>query len=43
MIAKLTGLLDDTGADWAVIDVSGVGFRVHCSARTLMALGGARG
>lgn len=39
MIAKLKGILDDTGADWAVIDVSGVGYLVHCSARTLAALG----
>ena len=39
MIAKLSGLLYDTGADWAVIDVSGVGYLVHCSARTLAALG----
>ena len=39
MIAKLTGLLDDFGPDWAVIDVSGVGYLVHCSARTLSALG----
>lgn len=39
MIAKLTGTLDDFGADWAVIDVSGVGYLVHCSARTLDALG----
>lgn len=39
MIAKLTGLLDDTGPDWAVIDVSGVGYLVHCSVRTLEALG----
>ena len=39
MIAKLTGLLDDTGADWAVIDVAGVGYLVHCSAKTLGALG----
>lgn len=39
MIAKLTGLLDDTGADWAVIDVAGVGYLVHCSAKTLAALG----
>ena len=39
MIAKLTGRLDDTGADWAVIDVGGVGYLVHCSARTLAALG----
>lgn len=39
MIAKLTGLLDDTGPDWAVIDVNGVGYLVHCSARTLDRLG----
>ena len=39
MIAKLAGLLDDFGPDWAVIDVSGVGYLVHCSARTLTALG----
>lgn len=39
MIAKLTGLLDDFGPDWAVIDVNGVGYLVHCSAKTLAALG----
>lgn len=39
MIAKLTGTFDDFGPDWAVIDVSGVGYLVHCSARTLDALG----
>jgi len=39
MIAKLTGTLDDFGPDWAVIDVAGVGYLVHCSARTLVALG----
>jgi len=39
MIAKLTGRLDETGADWAVIDVAGVGYLVHCSSRTLTALG----
>lgn len=39
MIAKLRGLLDETGADWALIDVGGVGYLVHCSARTLSALG----
>lgn len=42
MIAKLTGLLDETGVDWAVIDVGGVGYLVHCSATTSAALG-ARG
>ncbi|WP_338241444.1 Holliday junction branch migration protein RuvA [Aurantiacibacter hainanensis] len=39
MIAKLTGTLDETGEDWAVIDVGGVGYLVHCSNRTLTALG----
>lgn len=41
MIAKLTGRLDETGADWAVIDVQGVGYLVHCSSKTLAALGAA--
>lgn len=39
MIARLSGRLDETGTDWAVIDVGGVGYLVHCSARTLTALG----
>ncbi len=39
MIAKLTGSLDDFGPDWAVLDVSGVGYLVHCSAKTLDTLG----
>jgi Holliday junction DNA helicase RuvA len=39
MIAKLTGTLEDTGPDWAVIDVAGVGYLVHCSAKTLDGLG----
>jgi Holliday junction DNA helicase RuvA len=39
MIAKLSGRLDETGADWAVIDVAGVGYLVHCSAKTLSSLG----
>ncbi|MDT0506717.1 Holliday junction branch migration protein RuvA [Novosphingobium sp. MMS21-SN21R] len=39
MIAKLTGILDDTGPDWAVIDVNGVGYLVQCSAKTLTHLG----
>ena len=39
MIAKLTGMFDDFGPDWAVIDVGGVGYLVHCSAKTLDALG----
>ena len=39
MIAKLTGTLDDFGADWAVIDVAGVGYLVQASAKTLASLG----
>jgi len=35
MIAKLTGVLDSVGEDWAVIDVNGVGYLIFCSARTL--------
>lgn len=39
MIAKLKGRLDETGADWAIVDVGGVGYLAHCSSRTLSALG----
>jgi Holliday junction DNA helicase RuvA len=35
MIGKLKGLVDETGMDWAIIDVNGVGYEVHCSPRTL--------
>jgi len=35
MIAKLTGLIDEAGEDFAVIDVNGVGYLVFCSSRTL--------
>lgn len=38
MIAKLTGKLDSTGDGWAVVDVGGVGYLVHCATRTLAAL-----
>lgn len=38
MIAHLTGRLDATGIDHAVIDVGGVGYLVGCSTRTLTAL-----
>jgi Holliday junction DNA helicase RuvA len=38
MIAKLKGLVDSVGADWAVIDVAGVGYHLFCSTRTLAAL-----
>ena len=35
MIAKLKGLIDSLGDDFAVIDVGGVGYLVFCSGRTL--------
>ncbi len=38
MIAKLAGVLDSVGEDWAVVDVAGVGYLVYCSARTLRTL-----
>jgi Holliday junction DNA helicase RuvA len=39
MIARLTGILAETSADSAVIDVASVGYLVHLSGRTLAALG----
>ena len=39
MIARLTGLLAETSADGAVLDVAGVGYAVLASARTLDAIG----
>lgn len=39
MIAHLKGRLDSAGADYAVVDVGGVGFLVGASARTLSAIG----
>jgi Holliday junction DNA helicase RuvA len=38
MIAKLKGLIDSYGEDYVIVDVNGVGYLVHCSARTLQAL-----
>ncbi|MDO8535316.1 MAG: Holliday junction branch migration protein RuvA [Xanthobacteraceae bacterium] len=38
MIGKLSGVIDNFGEDSVVIDVHGVGYLVHCSARTLQAL-----
>ena len=38
MIAKLTGVLDSLGEDWAIIDVGGVGYLIYCSGRTLGSL-----
>jgi Holliday junction DNA helicase RuvA len=39
MIARLSGILIEVGADGAVIDVGGVGYVIHASARTLDAIG----
>jgi Holliday junction DNA helicase RuvA len=39
MIARLSGILAETANDSAVLDVGGVGYLVHLSARTLDALG----
>jgi Holliday junction DNA helicase RuvA len=41
MIGKLKGVIDSYGEDFVVLDVGGVGYVVHCSARTLQALPGA--
>jgi Holliday junction DNA helicase RuvA len=38
MIARLSGILAETTSDSAVIDVSGVGYLVHLSGKTLGAL-----
>jgi holliday junction DNA helicase RuvA len=38
MIGKLTGTIDSYGEDFIILDVGGVGYVVHCSARTLQAL-----
>lgn len=38
MIGKLSGLIDSYGEDFVILDVSGVGYVVHCSSRTLQAL-----
>lgn len=39
MIARLSGILAETGADHLVIDVNGVGYLAQASARTLSAIG----
>jgi holliday junction DNA helicase RuvA len=38
MIGKLKGIIESYGEDSIVIDVNGVGYLVHCSARTLQEL-----
>ena len=38
MIGKLKGTIDGYGEDFVIVDVGGVGYVAHCSARTLQAL-----
>ena len=38
MIGKLKGTIDSYGEDYIILDVHGVGYLVHCSAKTLTAL-----
>ncbi len=38
MIGKLRGVIDSYGDDNVILDVNGVGYLVHCSARTLQEL-----
>ena len=38
MIGKLKGIVDSYGEDHIILDVHGVGYLVHCSAKTLTAL-----
>jgi Holliday junction DNA helicase RuvA len=40
MIGKLKGVIDAYGEDYVIVDVGGVGYVAHCSARTLQALPG---
>src|SRR5690242_6218217 len=40
MIGKLKGVIDGYGEDSVIVDVGGVGYVVHCSARTLQTLPG---
>ena len=39
MIGKLSGIIDNFGADYILLDVGGVGYLVHCSPRTLQTAG----
>jgi Holliday junction DNA helicase RuvA len=38
MIGKLKGVVDSYGEAFVIVDVGGVGYEVHCSARTLQTL-----
>jgi Holliday junction DNA helicase RuvA len=39
MIGKLSGIIDEFGTDYILLDVGGVGYLVHCSPRTLQQVG----
>ena len=39
MIASIRGRLEATGADWAIVDVNGVGFQVYAPTSTLASVG----
>ncbi len=43
MIARLTGRVEAIGGDAAIVDVAGVGYLAHCSAKTLSAATAADG
>jgi Holliday junction DNA helicase RuvA len=38
MIGKLKGIVDSYGEDYVILDVGGVGYQVHCAARTMQML-----
>jgi Holliday junction DNA helicase RuvA len=38
VIGKLKGRIDSYGEDYVILDVGGVGYQVHCAARTLQTL-----
>jgi holliday junction DNA helicase RuvA len=40
MIGKLKGVIDSYGENSVIVDVNGVGYEVHCSARTMQELPG---
>jgi Holliday junction DNA helicase RuvA len=40
MIGKLKGVIESYGEDTVIVDVNGVGYEVHCSARTMQELAG---
>lgn len=38
MIGRLFGQVDEIGEDWVILNVGGVGYEIHCPARTLAGL-----